>query len=84
MDIEKQKNLNFIKKFSKITITKVCKNAGVLRQNIVNGKANAEKVKKVREEIESEIAKLYLKNNIYSDTDSVKENKKNGENTNTL
>lgn len=61
IDIEKEKNLNFIKKFSKITIAKVCKNAGVTRQNIVTGTASKEKIKKVREEIESEIAKLYLK-----------------------
>lgn len=61
MDKNKEKDLNFIKKFSKITITKVCNNVGVLRQNVISGKANSEKIRKVREEIESEIAKLYIK-----------------------
>lgn len=62
---EKEKDLNFIRKFSRITITKVCTNVGVLRQNVINGKTNAENMKKVREEIENELAKLYLKDNIY-------------------
>lgn len=61
MDKNKEKDLNFIKKFSKITITKVCNNVGVLRQNVITGKTNSEKIRQVREEIESEIAKLYIK-----------------------
>lgn len=61
MDKNKEKDLNFIKKFSKITITKVCDNVGVLRQNVITGKTNSEKIRQVREEIESEIAKLYIK-----------------------
>ncbi len=54
-------DLNYIKKFSKITLTDVCKKAKVDRCNLVTGRTTKENVKKVREEIESEIAKLYLK-----------------------
>lgn len=55
-------DIDFIKNFSKITITKVCKNANVDRANLVSGRIKDEtKIKAVREEIENEIAKLYIK-----------------------
>lgn len=54
-------DLEFIKKFSKITITGACKKAKVDRVGLLSNRLKDEKVKKVREEIESEIAKLYIK-----------------------
>lgn len=54
-------NLDYIKKFSKITITGICKKYNITRPNLINGKSSKENEKIVREEIESEIAKLYIK-----------------------
>lgn len=54
-------NLEFIRNFNKITLTAICKKLNLQRTNIVMGKAPEEKIKLVREEIESELAKLYLK-----------------------
>ncbi len=54
-------DLEYIKKFSKITIKDVCSKAKVNKSNLFAGRTTGENVKKVREEIESEIAKLYIK-----------------------
>jgi hypothetical protein len=55
------KDIDFIRKFSKITITGICKKLNVNRSNVIMGTTTDENIKDVREEIESEIAKLYLK-----------------------
>lgn len=54
-------DLDFIKNFSKITITSACKKTNVDRASLLTNRVRGEKVKLVREEIESEIAKLYIK-----------------------
>lgn len=59
----KEKDLKFIKNFSKITIKKVCENINVAKQNIFNEKASEKTIERVKEEIEKEIAKLYLERN---------------------
>lgn len=51
----------FVHRFTKITISGICKKLNIHRQNIVTGKARKENFDKVKEEIESEIAKLYIK-----------------------
>ena len=56
----KNEYLKYIKKFSKITITMACEKAGVDRGNLLNGKASKEKTLKVKQILESEVAKLYL------------------------
>lgn len=56
----KEKNHQFIRNFSKITITGICKKLNFERQNIIVGTASEEKIEKVKEEIQKEIAKLYL------------------------
>lgn len=53
--------LEYIKKFSSINITQACKKLGVDRSNLVSGRASAESVKAVKKELESELAKLYIK-----------------------
>lgn len=53
-------DLEFIKKFSKVSVKKACKIAKVNRENLYNGKVKADKVKKVKRVLESEIAKLYI------------------------
>lgn len=59
----KEKDLQFIKNFSKITIKKVCENAKAVRQNVLNGTASEKSIEKVKEEIETQIAKLYIERN---------------------
>jgi hypothetical protein len=56
----KSEYLDFIKKFSKISITMACEKAGVDRQNVLSGKAKVDKIKKVKKILESEVAKLYV------------------------
>lgn len=53
-------DLEFIKKFSKISVTNICKKKKVNRGNLLNGLSTKENSKKVRKGIESEVAKLYL------------------------
>lgn len=53
-------DLEYIKKFNQIQITKICKNAKVNRGNLYSGRTKKENIAKVRKTIESEIAKLYL------------------------
>lgn len=54
-------DLDYIKQFSKINITKACKKLKINRGNLLNGKTTKENIKKVRQELESEVAKLYVK-----------------------
>ena len=53
-------DLEFIKAFSKISVTDICKKKKVNRGNLLNGLSTKENSKKVRKGIESEVAKLYL------------------------
>lgn len=54
-------DLEYIKKFSKITIKGACERTNVDRSNLLQNKSVPEKAKIVREEIENQIAKLYIK-----------------------
>lgn len=51
-------DLEFIKKFNKITIKKICNKLGVDDSNLYNGRVKKEKVKMIREELEKEIKEL--------------------------
>lgn len=53
-------DLDYIKKFSKISITSACKKANVQRTNVLNGKASAKSINKVKKQIENDVAELYL------------------------
>lgn len=53
-------DLEFIKKFSQINVSSICKSKKVDRSNLLRNKSTKKNAKKVREGIESEIAKLYL------------------------
>lgn len=53
-------DIDFIRNFQKITLTKICKIANTDRSNVVSGKASKEKINYVKRLIENEIAKLYL------------------------
>lgn len=53
--MSKEKDLEFIKKYSKISITAICKKIGANRGNVWNGRASAETIRKVREAITAEL-----------------------------
>ena len=52
------KDLQFIKDFSKINVSQICRDLKVDRGNVLNGKASAETTNKVRKEIEKRLATL--------------------------
>ena len=56
-------DLDYIKKFSKISIKSVCDKAKVDKANLYAGKTSKKNIKKVRKYIESNIAELYLLSN---------------------
>lgn len=56
----KEKIHKFIRNFSKITISGICKKLNVERTNIILGTTSEENLEKVKEEIQKEIAKLYM------------------------
>jgi hypothetical protein len=53
--MSKEKDLEFIKKYSKISITAICKKIGANRGNVWSGRASTETIHKVREAITSEL-----------------------------
>lgn len=55
------KDLEFIKKFSKITVSGACKKTNIDRPSLLTNRLKPEKAKIVREEIENQIARLYIK-----------------------
>ena len=63
------KDLEYIKKFSKISITKVCKELGINRGNLLSGRTTPENIKKVRDELERKVSKIYLEEVIEKNKD---------------
>lgn len=53
-------DLEFINKFSKIKVASICSKLKINRSNVYNGRTTNENLKKIRREIESEYAKLYI------------------------
>lgn len=51
---------DFIKNFSKISISAICRKKSINRSNLLNNKTNKKNLNIVRKEIESEIGKLYI------------------------
>ena len=62
MNNEINEDLEYIKKFSSITISKACKLAKVDKSNLYKGIASKKKIKQVKKILESEVAKLYVIN----------------------
>lgn len=52
-------DLDFIKKFSKISIKKVCRDNGVDSSNLWSGRVSNKKIRLIRKGIEFEISKIY-------------------------
>ena len=59
-DKKNTRDYKIIINFNKITMTKICKNLKLNRKNICNGTAKIEDIKRVREELEKEIARIFL------------------------
>ncbi len=54
-------NYQYIIKFNKINLSAICRKLNINRVNIYKADAKLEDFKRVKEEIESELAKLYIK-----------------------
>lgn len=54
-------DLEYIKRFNSIQITKVCKKLGIDYSNLISGRSSKANEEKVKKELESEFAKLYIK-----------------------
>ena len=72
-------DLDYIKKFNSIQITKVCKKLGIDYANLISGRSSSENEEKVRKELEYEFAKLYI-DKIIKEVEK-KEGNSNEENT---
>ena len=57
--MEKEKDIEFIKKFSSIKLLDILKKYNINSSNFYHGKVSAEKVKLVRKEIDSIMINLY-------------------------
>lgn len=53
-------DLEYIKKFSKITVKDICKKNKVNKSNLYAGRTAKKNVKLIRKSIECELAKLYV------------------------
>lgn len=53
--MEKEEDLKYIKDFSKITVSSICRDLGINRQNLLNGRASTKNTKKVRKKIEEKL-----------------------------
>lgn len=56
--MDKDKDLKFIKGFSKITIAGICKDLKIDKSNIWSGRGTAENISKVKNEIKKRIESL--------------------------
>ena len=56
--MSKDQDLKYIKGFSKISISGVCKELGINRMNVLNGNASAKNIKDVKNRIEEKIKEL--------------------------
>ena len=59
----KKEYLQFIKQFSNINISKLCKQLGINRSNILNGRSSEETTRLLYEEIIKQIDELLKKEN---------------------
>ena len=58
MSVNKERDLKFIKEFSKISLTNICKELNVDKSNIYRGISSPDKIKIVKEEIQKKLEEL--------------------------
>lgn len=56
--MSKEKDLKYIKGFSQISISGICKELKIDRGNILNGKSSEKNIKLVREKLQEKIKEL--------------------------
>lgn len=56
--MRKEKDVEWIKKFSSITVTDICKELGISKANLYSFKISAENTAKVKNEIERRLREL--------------------------
>lgn len=54
-------DLEYIKKFTSIQVTKVCKKLNIDYSNLISGRSSKKNENLVKKELESEFAKLYIR-----------------------
>lgn len=58
MDTNKERDLKYIKNFSKIKLSEICRELKINKENIYRGTASPDAIKKVKEEIKKCIDQL--------------------------
>lgn len=58
--VRDREDLEFIKKFSMITVAEGCRKFGYDQSNLMNNRYSGDRERNVRKYIESELAKIYL------------------------
>ena len=58
-------DLEYIKRFSKITIKSVCEKTNVNKSNLFMNRTSRDNIKKVRKQIENDVAELYLVKDVF-------------------
>lgn len=58
MDTNKERDLKYIKSFSKIKLSEICRELKINKENIYRGTASPDAIKKVKEEIKKCIDQL--------------------------
>lgn len=53
-------DLDYIKQFSKISITNACRTLKIDKSNLYSGKCKKDNIVKLKKYLESEVAKLYI------------------------
>lgn len=56
---DKLKNVQFLKDFNKITVTRACKEENVRDSNLYTLKASAESIQRIKDNIDRRIRELY-------------------------
>lgn len=58
MDVNKERDLKFIKDFQKITLASICRDLKLDKASVYKGSVSADNIKRVRKEIEKRINEL--------------------------
>lgn len=57
-ELKKKQYLQFVKKFSKITVTKICKDLNINRSNTLHGNSSEETTRMLYEELKKRVEEL--------------------------
>lgn len=63
-------NIEFLKEYNKITVSKACRDLNISRSNLMSGRSSSENSEKVVNYIKNELLKLLLKDDLNVKTDN--------------